>query len=91
MEKYEQLEFELTKKLGRFKERKPRCLDNNGDEIKVGDYVIAVHGSSRDNYVEGIVSDIEFCEGEGAYLTIVNRFGQVIERDGRPFNFDVLK
>ena len=58
MEKYEQLEFEITKKLGHSDNLEQRCFDNNGDEIKIGDSVVAVRGEAKLNCVEGIVKNI---------------------------------
>ena len=70
---YEQLEFEETRNLGRCdatKESKLKCLDNNGNEIKVGDYIVAVSGEAKLNCIEGLLTEI-FSDFEplGNYIT----------------------
>ena len=91
MEKYEQLEFEITKKLGHSDNLEQRCFDNNGDEIKIGDSVVAVRGEAKLNCVEGIVKNIIHDEGYGMYITVVSYGGKILERNGRPFLYEVVK
>ena len=90
VEKFEQLEFELTKQLGHSTMPKQNCFDNNGNEIKIGDYVIAVRGEAKINCVEGFVEDIVYCNDNGAYITVVSCGGKILERNGNPFFYEVL-
>lgn len=90
---YEQLEFEETRNLGRCeatKESKLKCLDNNGNEIKVGDYIVAVSGEAKLNCIEGLVTEI-FSDFERCEVMISTYGGKVLESHANPLFFELVK
>ncbi|MBO5143551.1 MAG: hypothetical protein J6C46_11295 [Clostridia bacterium] len=93
MTSYEQLEFEETRNFGHcetYKESKLKCVDNNGNEIKVGDYVVAVSGEAKTNNFEGIVTDI-FSDYERCEIMVSTYGGRILERRANPLYYELVK
>lgn len=89
MKRYEQLEFDITQDMKRSTVEEMKCFDNNGNEIKVGDYVIGVRGIPLLNGVEGIVKKIYRYNEYGAYIVVTSYGGKVLDNSGRPFWYEV--
>ena len=89
MEGYEQLEFEETRNLWNIKtliDEERKCFDSAGNEINIGDYVVAVSGESKIKCNEGIVVNI-FFDAVVCNITISTYGGKIIERYGNPLMY----
>ena len=92
MKGYEQLEFEETRaarKQNALNESKIKCLDNVGNEIKIGDYVVAVSGEAKVRDLEGIVIEI-FCDDVSCNIIISTLGGKIVECNGNPSSYEVI-
>ena len=92
MKGYEQLEFEETRNLGKqntSRELVQRCFDNEGNEIKIGDYVVGVSGEPKEKNIEGLVINI-FSDGMICSIMISTYGGNIIERHGNPIFYKLI-
>lgn len=90
MKGYEQLEFEETKGLKRSSICNQKCFDRNGDEIKIGDYVVAVSGEAKIKGFEGTVTEIHTNDGDALCITISTYGGKVLEQYGNPALYEKI-
>lgn len=90
MKGYEQLEFEETKSLRHFDGSREKCFDKNGNEIKIGDYVVAVCGEAKFKGFEGNVTQIHMNDGDTFCITVSTYGGKILERYGNPFSYEVI-
>ena len=79
MERYEQLVFDITPKLVHKYTSEEICFDNEGHEINVGDYVVAVCGEARKAGIEGFVKEILFYEESGPEIKITTYGGRILK------------
>lgn len=94
MKGYEQLEFEETRvsrERNKVQAQNVKCFDSNGNEIRVGNYVVAVSGEAKVKGIEGIVAEIHERDGVMSNITISTYGGKILEQNGNPFFYKVLK
>ena len=89
MERYEQITFIRTPKTLYNCVKTDRCLDNEGHEINVGDYVVAAHGDAKQEGIAGLVKEIFFYEESGPEIKITTYGGRILKEREDPHYYVV--
>lgn len=91
MERYEQLEFDVTKELNCLKESRQQCYDYNRNEIKEGDYVVAKVGKAKQLDKEGLVREIFYADDGRPFIKIVTYGGKTVDAKANPLFYEVAE